>query len=76
MATPQQLLIEGLSDAAGFLVGALLGWGIGSLLGWQLFSEGYDAGSIAAIALVGLGGGLGLQQGRRWRNRRSNHTER
>ncbi|MDR0260473.1 MAG: hypothetical protein LBI76_11765 [Comamonas sp.] len=68
MATPQQLLIEGLSDAAGFLVGALLGW--------QLFSEGYDAGSIAAIALVGLGGGLGLQQARRWRNRRSNHTER
>ena len=76
MATPQQLLIEGLSDAAGFLVGALLGWGIATLLGWQLFSEGYGAGSIAAIVLVGLGGGAGLQLARRWRNRRSNNTER
>jgi len=75
MATSQQLLIEGLSDAAGFLAGALLGWGIGALLGWQLFSEGYGASSIAAIALVGLGGGAGLQLARRWRIRRNNHTE-
>jgi hypothetical protein len=29
-----------------------------------LFAQGYSAGSIAAIALVGLGGGLGLQAAR------------
>lgn len=70
MATPQQLLIEGLTDAVGFVAGAILGWGLGSLLGWELFSEGYGAGSIAAIVLVGLGGGAGLQLARRWRSRR------
>jgi hypothetical protein len=71
MATPQQLLIEGLTDAVGFVAGAILGWGLGSLLGWELFSEGYGAGSIAAIVLVGLGGGAGLQLARRWRSRRA-----
>lgn len=74
MATPQQLLMEGLTDAFGFVAGAVLGWGLGTLLGWELFSEGYDAGSIAAIVLVGLGGGAGLQLARRWRNRKTNNT--
>ena len=57
-------LAEGLSDAAGFVVGSLLGYGLGQLLGLQLFAEGYSAASMAAIALVGLGGGLGLQAAR------------
>jgi hypothetical protein len=57
-------LIEGLSDAVGFVVGCLLGYGLGQLLGLQLFAEGYSAGSMVAIALVGLGGGLGLQAAR------------
>ena len=57
-------LAEGLSDAAGFVVGSLLGHGLGVLLGLELFAQGYNAGSIAAIALVGLGGGLGLQAAR------------
>ncbi|WP_395024788.1 hypothetical protein [Comamonas odontotermitis] len=70
MATPQQLLAEGLTDAIGFLAGALAGWGISHLLGWPLFEDGYSAGSIAAIALVGLGGGAGLQLARRWRKSR------
>ena len=70
MATPQQLLAEGLTDAIGFLAGALAGWGISQLLGWPLFEDGYSAGSIAAIALVGLGGGAGLQLARRWRKSR------
>jgi hypothetical protein len=67
----QQLLIEGLTDAVGFVVGALLGFGLGQLLGLDLFSEGYSAGSIAAIALVGLGGGMGLQAARHFRGRHS-----
>ena len=65
----QQLVVEGLTDAVGFVVGALLGYGLGQLLGLELFAEGYSAGSIAAIALVGLGGGMGLQAARHLRGR-------
>ncbi len=65
-----QLLLEGLSDAIGFVGGALAGYGIGWLLGLNLFSEGYDNASIVAIVLVGIGGGLGLQGARRWRARK------
>lgn len=61
------LLLEGLTDAVGFVVGALLGFGLGRLLGLELFAEGYSAGSIVAIAFVGLGGGMGLQAARRFR---------
>ena len=61
-----KLLLEGLSDAIGFVGGALAGYWIGHLLGWDIFSEGYDNASIGAILLVGLGGGLGLQGARRW----------
>ena len=71
MRTPQQLLVEGLTDAIGFVAGAVAGWGVSYLLGLQLFAEGYGAGSIAAIALVGLGGGAGVQLARRWRNRKT-----
>ena len=70
MSTAQQLLLEGGSDALGFMGGALLGWGVAHVLGFDLFAAGYGAGSIAAIALVGLGGGLGLHGARRWQNSR------
>ena len=60
----KSLLVEGLSDAVGFVGGALLGFWVGSLLGLDIFSEGYDSASIFAILLVGLGGGLGLQLAR------------
>jgi hypothetical protein len=62
-------LIEGLTDAIGFVVGALLGYGLGVGLGLNLFAEGYGASSIAAIVLVGIGGGLGLQTASRLRAR-------
>ena len=61
-------LLEGLTDAIGFLVGALLGYGTGVGLGLNLFAQGYDTSSISAILLVGIGGGLGLQAARRFRN--------
>ena len=70
MSTAQQLLLEGSSDAIGFVGGALLGWGLAHVLGFDLFATGYGAGSIAAIVMVGLGGGLGLQMARRWRRSR------
>jgi hypothetical protein len=60
-------LLEGLSDALGFVGGALLGFWIGQLLGWDVFAPGYGNAAIAGIVLTGLGGGLGLQLARRWR---------
>ena len=63
----RNLLLEGLSDAVGFVGGALLGFWIGRLLGFDIFSTGYSNASIFGILLVGLGGGLGLQLARRWR---------
>ena len=62
----RNLLAEGLSDAVGFVGGALLGFWAGQLLGWNIFAAGYGNDSIGGIVLVGLGGGLGLQLARRW----------
>ena len=65
-------LIEGLTDAIGFIAGALLGYGVGVTFGLNLFAEGYGTGSIIAILLVGIGGGMGLQAARRFRTPKSN----
>ncbi|WP_310645609.1 hypothetical protein [Limnohabitans sp.] len=64
-------LIEGLTDALGFVIGALLGYGLGVTFGLNLFAEGYGAGSMIAILLVGLGGGIGLQAARHLRTRQA-----
>jgi outer membrane lipoprotein SlyB len=61
------LWIEGVSDAIGFLGGALLGFWAGRLLGLDIFAPGYGNSTIGGIVLVGVGGGLGLQLARRWR---------
>ncbi|CAM8666212.1 hypothetical protein MCEMSHM24_01184 [Comamonadaceae bacterium] len=68
-------LIEGLSDAIGFVGGALLGFWLGRLLGLDVFAQGYGAASIGGIVLVGVGGGLGLQAARRWRNRNQDKAD-
>ena len=60
-------LIEGLTDAIGFVAGALLGFGLGVAFDLNLFAEGYGTGSIIAILLVGIGGGMGLQAARHFR---------
>jgi hypothetical protein len=60
-------LIEGLTDAIGFVAGALLGFGLGAAFGLDLFAPGYGTGSIIAILLVGIGGGMGLQAARHFR---------
>ncbi|MEY3513635.1 MAG: hypothetical protein RL420_658 [Pseudomonadota bacterium] len=62
-------LLEGLTDAIGFIAGALLGYGLGVALGLNLFAEGYGTGSVIAMLLVGLGGGMGLQAARYSRDR-------
>jgi hypothetical protein len=40
-------------------------------LGLNLFAEGYGTGSVVAILLVGLGGGMGLQAARHFRDRQN-----
>lgn len=64
------LLTEGLSDAIGFVGGALAGYWLAVWLGADPFSEGYDLASLLGIGAVGLGGGVGLQAARRWLQRR------
>jgi hypothetical protein len=59
--------IEGVTDAIGFIGGALAGYGIGLVLGFDVFSPGYETSSIVGIVLVGIGGGVGLQIARAWR---------
>ena len=66
------LWFEGLTDAVGFLGGSLLGFGLGQLFGLDIFANGYSNSVIGGIVLVGLGGGLGLQGVRHWRQ--SRHT--
>lgn len=63
----KSMLLEGLSDAIGFVGGALIGFWLGRLLGLNIFDAGYSNSSIFGIVLVGLGGGAGLQIARRWR---------
>ncbi len=69
------LLLEGLSDAVGFVAGALLGYGLGHVLGLDIFTPGYGNASMGGIVLVGLGGGGGLTLARRWRARITNQKE-
>ena len=47
-------LIEGLTDAIGFVVGALVGYGLGETFGWEVFAEGYSTEALLAIALIGI----------------------
>jgi len=69
------LWMEGVSDAIGFLGGALLGFWIGRLLGLDFLEPGYGNSALGGIVLVGLGGGLGLQLARRWRKKQIHTLE-
>jgi hypothetical protein len=61
------LLLEGLTDAVGFIGGVLLAYWTGKLFGFDPLAAGYGGDSITGIVLAGLGGGLGLQLARKWR---------
>lgn len=69
------LLLEGLTDAAGFVGGALLGFWLGRLLGFDIFAPGYSNGTLVGIVMCGLGGGLGVQLARRWRRGRTGRKD-
>ncbi len=66
----RHLLVNGIADAVGFVGGALLGFWLGRLLSFDIFAPGYGTASLIGIALVGLGGGLGLHAARRWQTGR------
>jgi hypothetical protein len=61
----KSMLVEGLSDAVGFVGGALIGFWAGHLLGLDIFEAGYGNGAIAGIVLVGLGGWAAAWRARR-----------
>lgn len=65
-------LADGIADAIGFVGDALVGFWLGQWLGMDIFAPGYGNKSLAGIALVGLGGGLGLHAARRWQISRRN----
>ena len=64
-------LVEGLTDAIGFVAGSLLGFGLGKLLGLDIFAPGYGNATIAGILLIGAGGGGAVQLARRWQRARA-----
>lgn len=69
MATRHSPWLEGLSDAIGFVAGAMAGFGLGQLIGLNLFEPGYGVAPMGGIILVGLGAGLGKRWARQWRER-------
>jgi hypothetical protein len=75
MSDAKKLLTDGLADAIGFLGGALAGYWLGMWLGWEVFAPGYSSKTMGGILLVGLGGGLGLQMARRWRNKQKDERK-
>ena len=68
-----QLLVLGIAQAAGFLVGALLGRWLGLALGFDALGAGYGNSVIVGILLIGLGGGGGAQLARAWYTRKYGH---
>jgi hypothetical protein len=63
------LLLEGATDAAGFLGGALLAFWLGQVWGFDIFAPGYGNSTMVGIVMVGLGGGGGLQLARALRHK-------
>lgn len=61
---PSQLLLLGIGQAIGFVVGALLGRWVGSMLGFDALAAGYDGKVMVGIVLIALGGGAGVQLAR------------
>jgi len=72
MSAPTPSLTDGIADAVGFVGGALAGFWLGQWLGLDIFAPGYGNKALLGIALVGLGGGLGLHAAKRWQASRRN----
>jgi hypothetical protein len=67
----REALVEGLSDAVGFVLGALAGWLLGRLLGFDALAGGaWDGRATVGLAFVLLGCGAGKWAANRWRAKR------
>ena len=67
-ARTRAALVEGVSDAVGFVLGALAGWGVARLLGFDFFaSPGYDTRAMIGLVFIALGCGVGKWAAARWR---------
>ena len=65
---PREALVEGLSDAIGFVLGALAGWQLGRLLGFDALADGtWDARATIGLVFVLAGCGAGKWAANRWR---------
>lgn len=67
MSQTKKLLIEGLSDAVGFVGGALAGYWLARAVGFDAFTPGYSIDSILGIVAITVASGAGLRLARRWR---------
>ena len=61
------LLLEGLTDAAGFVGGVLCAYWLSVALGFDPLASVFGDKAIAGIVLSGIGGGIGVQVARRLR---------
>jgi hypothetical protein len=61
------LLAEGLTDAAGFVAGALIAYAAAKMLGFDPLAASLDGNTIVGIVVAGIGGGAGVQLARRLR---------
>ncbi len=67
----REALIEGFSDAAGFVGGALVGWLVGRWLGFDAMSSGaWDGRATIGLVFVLAGCGAGKWAANRWRANR------
>jgi hypothetical protein len=69
----KSLLVEGLIDAAGVLVGGFSGLGAGRLMGLDINDAQLGNSALIGIALIVLGAAIGLQAARRLKLRRANN---
>jgi hypothetical protein len=56
----KSLLLQGVFDAAGFVIGSATATFAARAFGFDFFAEGYSSGTIVAILISGLGAGLGV----------------
>lgn len=64
------LLAKGLTDAVGFVGGALVGYWLARAAGIDALRDLQRNAGVLAIAAIGLCGGIGLGAARRWRESR------
>jgi hypothetical protein len=56
----KSLLLQGVFDAAGFVIGSATATFAARAFGLDFFAEGYSSRTIVAILISGLGAGLGV----------------